>query len=88
ELAVCKTRVSQTTPYRRGPWTILDRRDVYENPWIRVTHHDVLNPAQRPGVYGTIHFKAHAVGVVPIDAQGRTLLVGQHRFPFDSYSWE
>ena len=72
----------------RNPWTVLCKAVVYDNPWIRVDHHEVLNPAGRPGVYGTVHFKSHATGVVPIDAQGNVILVGQYRFPLSSYSWE
>ena len=72
----------------KNPWTVLSRATVYENRWIRVDHHEVLTPRATPGIYGTIHFKAHAVGVVPVFEDGTTLLVGQHRFPFDAYSWE
>ncbi|MCW5735499.1 MAG: NUDIX hydrolase [Enhydrobacter sp.] len=73
---------------KRGPWTVLARRDVYDNRWIRVTHHEVLTPAGEPGIYGTVHYKNHALGIVPVDEEGHTFLVGQHRFPFDAYSWE
>jgi len=66
----------------------MSRREVYDNRWIRVTHHDVLTPAGEPGIYGTIHYKNLAVGIVPVDDEGHTFLVGQHRFPFDAYSWE
>jgi 8-oxo-dGTP pyrophosphatase MutT (NUDIX family) len=72
----------------RNPWTVLSKRVAYENPWIRVDHHEVLNPAGGPGIYGTVHFKAHATGVVPIDENGNVILVGQHRFPLKAYSWE
>ncbi len=64
------------------------RREVYDNRWIRVTHHEVLTPAGEAGIYGTIHYKNLAVGIVPVDEEGHTYLVGQHRFPFDEYSWE
>lgn len=73
---------------RKGPWTILSRDDVYENRWIRLTHHEVLTPAQTPGIYGLVHYKNLAIGVVPIDAEFHTYLVGQYRFPLDAYSWE
>jgi len=73
---------------KRGPWTVMSSRDVYDNRWIRVTHHEVLTPAGEPGIYGTIHYKNLAVGIVPVDDEGHTFLVGQHRFPFDEYSWE
>lgn len=71
-----------------GPWTRLRRRVAYDNPWIRVREDEVLRPDGSPGIYGTIHFKNLAVAVVPIDAQGRVILVGQHRYPFDRYFWE
>ena len=41
-----------------------------------------------PGIYGTVHFKNYATGVVPIDEKGNVILVGQYRFPLNSYSWE
>jgi 8-oxo-dGTP pyrophosphatase MutT (NUDIX family) len=75
-------------PEKIGPWTRLRRREVYDNPWIRVREDDVLRPDGSPGIYGTVHFKNIAVAVVPIDAQGRVILVGQHRYPFDRYFWE
>jgi 8-oxo-dGTP pyrophosphatase MutT (NUDIX family) len=72
----------------KNPWTVLSKATVYENSWIRVDHHEVYNPAGGPGIYGTVHFKGHALGVVPIDGDGNTFLVGQYRFPLGHYSWE
>ena len=72
----------------KNPWTVLSRATVYENEWIRVDHHEVLGPSGRPGVYGTVHFKSQATGVVPIDENGNVILVGQYRFPLHAYSWE
>lgn len=72
----------------KNPWTVLSKATVYENAWIRVDHHEVRNPAGGPGIYGTVHFKGHALGVVPIDERGNTILVGQFRFPLGYYSWE
>lgn len=71
-----------------NPWCTVDSRQVYDNPWIRVTEYDVVNPSGKPGIYGTVQFKNHAVGVVPMDEEGRIWLVGQYRFPLDVYSWE
>ena len=76
------------TTSKKGPWSILSQKEVYENPWIKLTHHEVLTPAQTPGIYGLIHYKNLAIGVVPVDAEGHTYLVGQYRFPLDAYSWE
>jgi len=71
-----------------NPWKVLSKAAAYENQWIRVDHHEVLGPSGGPGVYGTVHFKNHAVGVVPIDENGNVILVGQYRFPLSAYSWE
>lgn len=71
-----------------NPWRTLRRDRVYENPWIKVEHHEVLKPNGEPGIYGRVHFRNHAVGVVPVDPAGFTWLVGQYRYPLDRYSWE
>ena len=72
----------------KNPWTVLSGATVYENEWIRVDHHEVLDPSGGAGKYGTVHFKQEAVGVVPIDENGNVVLVGQYRFPLHAYSWE
>lgn len=71
-----------------GPWTTLSSSLKYENPWIRVVEHQVITPAGKPGIYGTVHFRSAGAGVVPIDSDGHTWLVGQHRYPLRRYSWE
>ncbi|HMX40528.1 MAG TPA: NUDIX hydrolase [Saprospiraceae bacterium] len=70
------------------PWTTLSERTAYENPWIRVSHREVLNPSGGPGIYGVVHFKNVAIGVVPVDERGFTWLVGQYRYTLGRYSWE
>jgi 8-oxo-dGTP pyrophosphatase MutT (NUDIX family) len=75
-------------PERSNPWTTLSTRAVYENPWISVREDQVLRPDGQPGIYGVVHFKNRAVGVLPVDESGRVWLVGQHRYPLDAYSWE
>jgi 8-oxo-dGTP pyrophosphatase MutT (NUDIX family) len=71
-----------------NPWIVLSRRVAYDNNWIQVIEHDVLNSAGNPGLYGVVHVKSLAVGVLPIDADGATYLVGQYRFPGGYFSWE
>jgi 8-oxo-dGTP pyrophosphatase MutT (NUDIX family) len=72
----------------QNPWQTLDAKIVYDNPWIEVTHRNVLNPNGNPGIYGVVHFKHLAIAVVPIDDEGFTWLVGQYRYTLDAYSWE
>ncbi len=71
-----------------NPWTTHRTRTVYENPWIRVDESEVTNPSGGPGIYGVVHFKNRAIGVVPIDEEGHTWLVGQYRYPLGTYEWE
>ncbi len=69
-------------------WTIRKERNVYDNPWITLTEFDVLNPKGNPGIYGKVHFKNKALGIVALSEEGKITLVGQFRFPLSQYSWE
>lgn len=71
----------------KNPWTTLSSKIQYDNPWITVTEHQVLNPAGGEGIYGTVHFKNLAIGVAPY-AEGKLWMVGQYRYPLEAYSWE
>jgi 8-oxo-dGTP pyrophosphatase MutT (NUDIX family) len=55
---------------------------------VEVFHDEVIRPDGSPGIYGVIHLRNAAVGVVPLDDEGRVLLVGQYRYTLDEYSWE
>ncbi|MBA4140379.1 MAG: NUDIX hydrolase [Segetibacter sp.] len=71
-----------------NPWTVLGQREIYQNPWISVTEYDVLNPSGGKGIYGKVHFKNRAIGIIPLDEDLNTYLVGQYRFTLNQYSWE
>ena len=71
-----------------NPWTILDQRVTYDNPWIRVDEYQVRQPRGGHGIYGVVHFKNKAIGIVALDEAGCIYLVGQYRFPLGRYSWE
>jgi len=75
-------------PIRIGPWRRRSRRVAYANDWIEVLHDEVDRPDGSPGIYGVVHFRNQAVGVVAVGEDGRILLVGQHRYALDEYSWE
>ncbi len=71
-----------------NPWKTLSGKEHYSNPWIRVEEFQVINPAGNPGIYGKVHFKNKAIGIIPIDHELNTWLVGQYRYPLNEYSWE
>jgi ADP-ribose diphosphatase len=70
-----------------GPWLRRDRRLAYANPWIEVYDDEVIQPDGEPGTYGVVHPKFLAVGIVALDEDGSVLLVGQHRYTLDLFSW-
>lgn len=71
----------------RGPWKVRGTRNVYENLWISVREDDVVRPDGEPGIYGVVHYKNSAVGVLPVEDE-HVYLVGQYRYPLGEYSWE
>lgn len=71
-----------------NPWQTLTSRSVYSNAWITVREDQVIRPDGEPGIYGVVDFRHWAIGVVPLGADGETVLVGQYRYPLGLYSWE
>ena len=71
-----------------NPWKTKSIAIAYENPWIKVEHREVVNPGGGDGIYGIVHFKNQAVGIVPVDEEGYTYLVGQYRYALNEYHWE
>ncbi|HEV7860845.1 MAG TPA: NUDIX hydrolase [Pyrinomonadaceae bacterium] len=47
----------------------------------------VVRPDGEAGIYGVVHFKNIAVGVLALEAD-EVYLVGQYRYTLESYSWE
>ena len=71
-----------------NPWKTLKSKFIYESPWIKVIKHDCLNPAGKEAVYSVVNFKNLAIGILPLDEDNNTWLVGQWRYPLKQYSWE
>lgn len=72
----------------QNPWITLESNKIYDNPWISLTEHQVLNPSGGEGIYGEVHFKNLAIGILALDDDDMIWMVGQYRFPLKQYSWE
>ncbi len=72
----------------QNPWQTKSSEIRYDNPWIQIQHNEVINPAGNPGIYGVVHFKNLAIGIIPLDENNNTWIVGQYRYATNSYSWE
>ena len=71
-----------------NPWQVTGEQKIYDNPWISVTEYAVINPSGGNGIYGKVHFKNRAIGIIPMDETGHIWLVGQYRFVLNAFSWE
>ncbi len=70
-----------------NPWTRLDSRTVYTNPWMSVREDRVIRPDGKEGIYGVVQTRI-ATGVVALTPANEVVLVGQYRYPTEVYSWE
>lgn len=71
-----------------NPWKVKSSTEIYENAWIKVREDKVITPGGSDGIYGKVSFKNKAIGIIPLDTDGYTFLVGQYRYPLDEYCWE
>jgi len=69
-------------------WKTITKKEVYNNAWIEVSHHEVINPSGNEGIYGVVHFHNKAIGILAIDEELNIVLVGQDRYPLNAYCWE
>ena len=69
-----------------NPWKTVTHKPIYDNPWISVHEDDVINPSGGEGIYGVVHFKNLAIGILPVDSEQHTWLVGQYRYALEEYS--
>ena len=71
-----------------NPWQPQSSKAIYDNPWLSLHEDKVINPGGGISHYGKVCFKNLAIGIIPIDEDGNTWLVGQYRYVPDFYSWE
>jgi 8-oxo-dGTP pyrophosphatase MutT (NUDIX family) len=75
-------------PTTKNPWQPQSSKLVFENPWLTLHEDEVINPGGGISHYGKINFKNLAIGIIPLDEDNNTWLVGQYRYVPDCYSWE
>lgn len=75
------------TPDAPGsPWRTLGAREVYRNPWLRVTEYHVIRPDGATGIYGVADPGDNAA-IVALDASQQITLVGEFLYPLQTYDW-
>ena len=78
---------NSTNSLESNPWTFVSKEEILDNKFINHTQHQLLNVVGNPVEYTLVHFKNKAVGVVAY-ADDYIYLVGQYRYPLESYCWE
>ncbi len=75
-------------PAKPNPYAVLERKALYDSPWLRLREDRFRHRRGRAGHYAVCGFKRSACGVLALDAEDRVILVGQWRYPLEQYSWE
>jgi len=78
----------KSLPTKPNSWKLQSSKKIFENPWLSLYQDDVINPGGGLSHYGKINFKTLAIGIIPLDEDNNTWLVGQYRYVPDCYSWE
>lgn len=77
------------SPLAETPWRRDARLERFANPFFTIFEDQAWNRrAGRHFPYGIISFRNRAVGILPLEPDGRVWLVGQHRYATDEFSWE
>ena len=64
---------------QHGPWTIIERHDVYTDPWMNLVKDDVLRPDGSPGTYSVVQLKP-GVCVVALDDRRQVHLTEEFHY--------
>jgi 8-oxo-dGTP pyrophosphatase MutT (NUDIX family) len=75
-------------PEKPDPFEVLERRALYDSPWIRLREDRFRHRRGREDRYAVCGFQRCACGVLALDDEDRVVLVGQWRYPLEQYSWE
>jgi hypothetical protein len=72
----------------KNPLTRLSSRPIHESHLVSIREDQVQTDDGPQHPFTAITFKVCGIAVLPIDAGGKTRLVGQHRYVADRYTWE
>ena len=72
---------------KKGPWTVVDSKNVYSNRWINVKEDKVIQPDGKDGIFGVITMKP-GVSIIPIDDQGYVYLTEEYHYAVERETME
>ena len=72
---------------KKGPYTITSSKEVYKNPWIKVTEDSITHPDENEGIWATFDI-LDGVAVLPIDDEGNVYIGKGFRYAVNSMDHE
>lgn len=72
----------------QNPFKQLSSRQIHETELISIREDQVVTGFGPQHSFTAITLKVCGIAVLPIDAEGKTRFVGQHRYVPDRYTWE
>jgi 8-oxo-dGTP pyrophosphatase MutT (NUDIX family) len=70
-----------------NPWITKQSKVIYHNKWIKLREDKVITPIGTDGIYSVVETHP-AIGIIALSNNLETYLVGQYRYPLNTYSWE
>ena len=64
---------------KKGPWVLVDSKDVYSNPWIKLREDKVIRPDGKDGIFGVVTMKP-GVSVLAIDSKNNVFLTQEYHY--------
>ena len=72
---------------KKGPWTAIDSKIIYKNPWIVVREDIVIRPDNKKGVFGVVKMKA-GVSILPLDGENNVYLTQEYHYAVERITIE
>lgn len=70
-----------------GPYTVLDTKEIYKNPWLTLREDKVIRPGGSEGIFGIIEMVPGS-SVLPLDNDGNVYLVSEYKYGIEKDSLE
>ena len=64
---------------KKGPWTVIGTKIVYQNPWIKVREDKVIRPDGKKGIFSVVSIIS-GVSVLPMDDKNNVYLTKEYHY--------
>jgi 8-oxo-dGTP pyrophosphatase MutT (NUDIX family) len=68
--------------HTNNPYTIIETKEIYTNPWLTVREDRVQRPEGKEGIFGVVAVNP-GVSILPIDEEGNVYLIEEFQYAFN-----